>query len=122
MRNFIMVLASVLCVSSGAAAGDTARIAVLSDVLPNSLILEVAGQAYRIQNNSWRQTSRGFETTAFFPRSLLRGQNQARLVREDGRGYSNWGRSEMQYLQRNDVTANDPACLGGTAWCATRGL
>ena len=127
MRTFVMTLVSVLCLSTAATASDTAKIAVLSEfgsgtVGASSLILKVGGKGYRVHHNGWRQTSRGYETTVTFPRSLLRGQSKARLTREDGRGWSDWGRSEMQYLQSNDVHSGDPACLGGTAWCATRGL
>lgn len=127
MRNFILVLVSTIALGTAVNAGETARIAVLSEfgadtAGASNLILMVGGQGYRVSNNGWRQTSRGYETTVTFPRNLLRGQSKARLTREDGLGWSDWGRSEMQYLQSNDVHAGDPACVGGTAWCATRGL
>lgn len=122
MRNFIMVLASVLSLSTPTFADETVNVAVLSNMQSGNLILEIAGQGYLLEHTGWRQTSRGFETTTSFPRSLLFGKTQARLLREDRRGWSRWGRSEMRYLKSNDVHVSDPACVGGTAWCAARGL
>lgn len=71
---------------------------------------------------TWVQTGRGYETTVKLPAGLFYENNWLALVHGDGHGASEWGSNEINYLRRNDVTASDPACLGGKAWCATRDL
>lgn len=113
------------CTSSGstgsvsvANAGER-KVAVLSDEA-QSLTLKVGGRDVHL-NPSWRKTGRGYEATVRFSTALM-SASSAKLVRADGKGWSSWGASEMRYLRSHDVRGNDPACVGGKAWCATRGL
>lgn len=128
LSTLVLPFALSACSSTGggqsAAMQQTApagerSVAVLTDE-PMSLQLTTGGQTLDV-TPSWTETGRGYEGTVKFPVALTR-HSSARLTRADGNGWSDWGASEMRYLRNNDVTVADPACVGGTAWCATRGL
>jgi len=128
LTALVIAFATIIsgCTSSGstgsvvstASAGER-KVAVLSDEA-QSLTLKVGGQAISL-NPSWRKTGRGYEATVRFPAALM-SAGSATLIRADKKGWSDWGSAEMRYLRSHDVRGNDPACVGGKAWCATRGL
>lgn len=78
------------------------------------------------QLTGWQQTSKGYMTQIAFPSSYVSDFPRLRLVREDGKGWSDWnkdhGSNEMAYLRNSNVGRNDPACVGSRPWCSTRGL
>jgi hypothetical protein len=76
--------------------------------------------SWRKATLNWKQTSRGYETTVCFPVRYVTSHNSLTLC--GARGHSSWGQSELSYLRRSNVGSNDPACTGGTGWCAARGL
>jgi len=84
------------------------------------------GNELRCFQTSWQQTSKGYMAQVSFPVSYVTQYPRLRLVREDGKGWSDWNRDlgsdEMTFLRNSNVGQNDPACLGGRSWCATRGL
>lgn len=78
------------------------------------------------QLTGWEKTSKGYMTQIAFPSSYVSQYPRLRLVREDGKGWSDWnkdhGSNEMAFLRNSNVGKGDPACVGSRAWCATRGL
>lgn len=101
-------------------------VAVLSDQ-PSALVLrEGYGNrgptviSWRAASLSWKHTGRGYETTICFPKRYV-GRYDA-LTLCGAIGHSAWGPPHMAYLQKRNVGSHDPACVGGKAWCAKRGL
>lgn len=128
MRYVALVMSALAlsaCTTSGTvsafAAGGDRDVAVLSDE-PQSLALLANGRTIKSFYPRWRQTHRGYETVISFPVEYATTYNSMRLVRADGLGWSDWRPHHMRYLRRNDVRSNDPACVGGTMWCAGHGL
>ncbi len=110
-------------VSRAATSYETRSIAVLSNE-PHDLRLcdSSCNTIVAFDNVAWRQTGRGYEATVTVSSEVFYGRSKMTLMRADEQGWSDWGSAELSYLRRNDVTAADPACVGGLAWCATRGL
>lgn len=85
-----------------------------------------AGNLLPCYQTGWQQTSKGYLSQVSFPSSYASQFNSLRLVREDGKGWSDWNKeynsNEMAYLVHSNVGKSDPACVGGRSWCAVRGL
>jgi len=100
------------------------KVAVLSDV-PQDLSLQFLGSKKVIVDTfapSWHRTSRGYETEITMPVWYFYRYQSLRLVGSVGDRWSDWHEVHTNYLRNNNVTKNDPACVGGKAWCAVRGL
>ena len=102
-----------------ATSGGNRNVALLSDE-PQAVTFYVAGQEI-VRDPAWTKTGRGYEATVSYPVSLM-AANSAKFVRADGKGWSKMHPNHMAYLREHDVTKSDPVCVGGLAWCATRGL
>lgn len=109
-------------VSKNTPAYEARSIAVLSDVPMALELCDKACNTVASFDPTWQQTGRGYETTITVSTEVFHVNRTLQLIRADGKGWSDWGSAEINYLKRNDVTAADPACVGGTAWCSTRGL
>lgn len=101
-------------------------VAVLSDQ-PSALALRQgkgntgpAITSWRQASISWKETRRGWEATICFPQRYVGAYSAMSLCGAEG--HSSWGVAEISYLKRRDVGSGDPACVGGSRWCAARGL
>lgn len=114
---------SSFCSSGGSMGERTAW--VLSDEPQRLSLVNNLGQSLPCSQGPWQQTSKGYMAQVSFPSSYASDYNSLRLVREDGKGWSDWNKqdyNEMAYLRHSNVGKSDPACVGGRAWCAVRGL
>lgn len=111
----------------GGSGGGDRTAWVLSD---KPLRLSLLGNSRRgnelsCSQGDWVETGRGWMTQITFSSSYATEFHTLRLVREDGKGWSDWnkdGYNEMSYLRHSNIGKGDPACVGGRAWCAVRGL
>jgi len=98
------------------------NVAVISNEPMNLALCDRACNTVAKFAPNWEQTGRGYEATIKISTAYFTDTSFLKLIREDQRGWSDWGPDELKYLRSNDVTAKDPACLGGHDWCAVRGL
>lgn len=118
----LMLAAMLFCFTSGATFADDMRtVWVLSDQ-PQSLSLQFDGREIAHFDQTWTRTSSGYMTQIQFPVSELGRYQNLRLIRADGKGYSDWGAENISFLKHSNVGKGDPACVGGMGWCAIRGL
>lgn len=101
-------------------------VAVLQNV-PSALALRIGKSnkgevitSWRFATLDWRETDRGFETTVCFPKRYTYKYRAMTLCGADG--HSSWGSAQISYLRRANVGSSDPACTGGSGWCAQYGL
>lgn len=118
------ILTSLLMIgalATQAAAGDIRTVWVLSDS-PQSLSLQFNGRTLESWDPAWQRTGRGYMTQISFPTDLVFRYQDLLLIRADQKGWSRWHPEHTQFLRYSNVGKGDPACVGGKAWCAVRGL
>lgn len=80
--------------------------------------------SWRLSALSWRRgTVNGKQsmlTQICFDSALLYNYDAVTLCAEVG--HSIWRGKNLAYVRKHNVSKGDPACVGGDAWCADRGL
>ena len=102
----------------------TRKVAVLSDVIQDLSLQFLGSQTVTVDtfHPAWHRTSRGYEAVIEMPIWYFYRYQSLRLTGSVGDRWSHWHEVHTKYLRHNNVTQGDPACVGGKAWCAVRGL
>ena len=110
--------------------GDPRCVWVVSNEA-HALVLRSGASVAGAPVTSWRLANLNWKSTTFRGKPVMMVQvcfdkripfNHSALTLCGLDGHSVWRGQNLKYVQKKHVPKNDPACVGGKAWCGARGL